>query len=226
MTRPLVASERPALITLDVGGTLGKSDRPGLTSALLAASPLARRDATVALRDRLHVVSSINDQVVTDVCRALRIPISAFPRHLTAAPLRLYPATRRALPLLHELLPLVTLSNVTCVDTDPEQLDELLRPWVTGHFPSYRIGHAKPEPRAFHAAAHHAGVNVAQIIHIGDNWECDTLGAANAGASTVWISGGRPTPPIAPPLRRHVAVAHDLTDAVTHVRTLCARRPA
>jgi hypothetical protein len=32
------------------------------------------------------------------------------------------------------------------------------------------------------------------MIHIGDDWTCDVLGAVNASAQAVWISRSRPVP--------------------------------
>jgi FMN phosphatase YigB (HAD superfamily) len=214
----------PALITLDVGGTLGVPERPGLTATLLAASRLDRTHATRILRDLIHVSPAITDRVVNDVCHALQIPVAAFPRDVSAAQLRLFDATPQALRRLSAILPLVTLSNVTCVEADLDRLSALLHPWVADHFPSCRTGYAKPDHRAFRTVADHRGVDIDQIIHIGDHWECDILGAAHAGATAVWISGGRPTPPLHPDAHPKVHVAADLAGAVAHVNALCARR--
>jgi FMN phosphatase YigB (HAD superfamily) len=116
------------------------------------------------------------------------------------------------------MAPVVTLSNVTCTEADTERLLDLLSPWVNAHFPSCRTGYAKPDHRAFRTAADACGVEPSRIIHVGDDWECDIHGATDAGATAVWISHGRTIPDPGLLVERRVRVAHDLADAVTHVR--------
>jgi FMN phosphatase YigB (HAD superfamily) len=214
----------PALVTVDVGGTLGTTDRPGITAALLTASPLNSSDAVRVIRQRLHTAAAITDRVVDDVCRALRVPTTAFPRDTVGAPLRLFDGVPHALERMSAVLPVVTLSNVTCIEADLDQLTTMLSPWVTDHFPSYRIGFAKPDRRAFQAVASARGLQTGQIVHIGDHWECDALGAADAGARAVWISDGRRSPGARRLVGPDVLVAKDLRAAAVHVRDLCTRR--
>jgi FMN phosphatase YigB (HAD superfamily) len=219
-----VSTDWPALVTVDVGGTLGTAERPGITATLVAASPLSKQDAVRVLRQRMHTAPAITDRVINDVCRALRIPTTAFPRDAAAAPLRLFAGVPAALEKISSVLPVVTLSNVTCVEADLERLRSVLSPWVVDHFPSCRIGYAKPDRRAFEAVAAHRGLNTGQIVHIGDHWECDVLGASHAGACAIWISGGRELPEAHRLVRPDVLVATDLDAAAEHVRDLCMRR--
>ncbi|GAA3766763.1 hypothetical protein GCM10022225_61390 [Plantactinospora mayteni] len=220
-----MAADSPALVTVDVGGTLGIADRPGITAALVAASPLDARDAVRVLRHRLHTAPSITDQLVAEVCAALRIPMAEFPRDTTAAPLRLFTGATQALEQISALLPVVTLSNVACVEADLDGLRSMLGPWVVDHFPSCRIGYAKPDRRAFETVASQRGVKSREIVHIGDHWECDIIGAVRAGARAVWISGGRTMPDTDRLVRSNVLTAPDLGAAVEHVHNLCMRRP-
>jgi HAD superfamily hydrolase (TIGR01509 family) len=208
----------PALISLDIGGTLGNAEGPGLAARLAAASPLGPREARRLMRDVLHTVPEITDTVVDQVCQALRIKPSDFPHDLPVSPLVLFPGTLDALRALNDMASVVTLSNVTCTEADPERLLRLLSPWVSVHFPSCRTGYAKPDRRAFEAVAEACGVEPSQIIHVGDDWECDVRGAAAAGLSTVWISHGRTVPDPLFLVEQSVRIANDLTDAVTHVR--------
>ncbi|MEE6260170.1 HAD family hydrolase [Plantactinospora sonchi] len=218
-------AESPALVTMDVGGTLGIAERPGITAALVAASPLDPRDAVRLLRQRLHTASAITDQLVDEVCRALRLPPTKFPRNMTPAPLRLFPEVPQALERISAVLPVVTLSNVTCIEAEPERLKSMLSLWVADHFPSCRIGYAKPDRRAFQVVASRWGLNTRQIVHIGDHWECDILGAIHAGARAIWISKGRALPEANRFVRSDVLVAANLGAAAEHVRDLCMRRP-
>jgi HAD superfamily hydrolase (TIGR01509 family) len=170
------------------------------------------------MRDVLHTVPEITEAVVDRVCLALRLEPSDFPRDLPVAPLMLFPGTVEALRALSDVASVVTLSNVTCTEADPERLLGLLSPWVSAHFPSCRIGYAKPDDRAFQTVAEECGVELSRIVHVGDDWECDIQGATNAGARAVWISHGRTIPDPRLLVEQCIRVAHDLVDAVTHVR--------
>ena len=68
-----------------------------------------------------------------------------------------------------------------------------LFPWVVD---SGRLGVDKPDARIFQHAAEQLGVPLAEVLHIGDAWEADVLGALAAGAQAVWFSPSddRPLP--------------------------------
>ncbi|HEY0464795.1 MAG TPA: HAD-IA family hydrolase, partial [Polyangiaceae bacterium] len=51
---------------------------------------------------------------------------------------------------------------------------------------SGRVGVDKPNPRIFELAAEALAVNLSQIVHVGDAWEADVLGARAAGAQAIW----------------------------------------
>jgi FMN hydrolase / 5-amino-6-(5-phospho-D-ribitylamino)uracil phosphatase len=92
------------------------------------------------------------------------------------------------------------------------------------HFPSCRIGYAKPDPAAFHRAAAKCGTSPTHMVHIGDDWTCDIVGARSAGVTAVWVSHGRPAPQ--PELLADVGVlvAADLAAASKHVADLATWR--
>ena len=50
------------------------------------------------------------------------------------------------------------------------------------------FGVAKPDPRIFHAAAGLAGVNPAEVLHVGDDASMDVLGALGAGMQAAWVN--------------------------------------
>lgn len=212
------------LISVDVGGTIGYADTPSLTATLADASPLDPRRGRRIIRKRLHTVPEITDVVQTDVCGALDIPTSVFPRQTPPPSLRLLPEAHRLLQELSNHGIVVTLSNVACVDADTTRLRQRLAPWVTDYFPSYRLGYAKPDRRAFQAVADHYRASTSSMIHIGDDWECDTVGAAVAGATAIWISCGRPVPDERLLGYPNVLVADDLAAACRHVATHAAWR--
>lgn len=211
------------LVTVDVGGTLGISEGPGLAMRLAEASPLPPAGAREIMRAGLHTKAAITDDVVTEVCQALDVAPDVFPRDLAPAPFRLFPFTIETLRRISGVATVATLSNVTCVDADTAGLRGQLSPWVSDFFPSCRIGHAKPDPRAFHAVADHYGLAPARVIHIGDDWACDIVGAVGAGITAVWISRGRHVPDESLVVDHGVLVADDLAAAATHIHHLAAR---
>jgi len=74
---------------------------------------------------------------------------------------------------------------------------------LAGHFGSVVIsgerGRGKPDPAVFGAVLAELDVPAQRTVMIGDSWERDIAGAAEAGlAGAVWVSGGR-EPPETPP---------------------------
>ena len=53
---------------------------------------------------------------------------------------------------------------------------------------SGKVGVDKPDVRIFQLAAEALGVGVEQIVHVGDAWEADVLGARAAGAQAIWYA--------------------------------------
>ena len=53
---------------------------------------------------------------------------------------------------------------------------------------SGKVGVDKPNPRIFELAAEALGVPLTEIVHVGDAWEADVLGARAAGARAIWFA--------------------------------------
>jgi putative hydrolase of the HAD superfamily len=53
---------------------------------------------------------------------------------------------------------------------------------------SGRLGIDKPDRRIFEHSAQQLGVPLADIVHVGDAWEADVVGAREAGAQAIWFS--------------------------------------
>ncbi|MCK8436082.1 HAD family hydrolase [Streptomyces sp. D2-8] len=66
-------------------------------------------------------------------------------------------------------------------------LDALAHGWVV----SEAVGHKKPAPEIFHAAAAAVGATLDGAWVIGDSAHADIGGAAAVGARSVWVSAGR-----------------------------------
>ena len=68
---------------------------------------------------------------------------------------------------------------------------------------SEHSGHLKPDPRMFAHALARTGATAAESLMVGDNLECDVLGAYNAGIDQVYFN---------PDKRRHFAqVTHEIS---------------
>jgi putative hydrolase of the HAD superfamily len=50
------------------------------------------------------------------------------------------------------------------------------------------VGIDKPDSRIFEHAAKALGVPLAEIVHVGDAWEADVIGARSAGAQAIWFA--------------------------------------
>lgn len=67
------------------------------------------------------------------------------------------------------------------------------------------LGYEKPDARIFEWAATELGVEPSQLIHVGDVWDADVLGALAAGARAVWFN----TEPAPQSPSERVATCHD-----------------
>jgi HAD superfamily hydrolase (TIGR01509 family) len=59
-----------------------------------------------------------------------------------------------------------------------------------GHVTAISAGAAKPDARIFAALIELAGVNAADIVHVGDDPVADVVGATRAGMQAVWLNRG------------------------------------
>ena len=59
--------------------------------------------------------------------------------------------------------------------------------FFVGAVSAHELGCAKPDPRMFHAACRVAGVEPAQVLHVGDDPHLDVLGARDAGLHAAWL---------------------------------------
>lgn len=57
-----------------------------------------------------------------------------------------------------------------------------------GHITASAAGAAKPDPRIYAALLEMAGVEAAQVLHIGDDPLADVVGATQAGMQAVWLN--------------------------------------
>lgn len=70
----------------------------------------------------------------------------------------------------------------------------------------------KPHPVLFRQAAIGLGVEIGDLVHVGDDWEADIVGATAAGARSVYFTGLREEddPRLGDPLGQPLAIINDL----------------
>lgn len=199
------------LISLDVGGTLGEGAGPAPSSLLARVSPLPEPVIGAILREELQTTPEITDLVRRRLADALRLTWSAALEQAMATPFALYPAAPGAVAALAALAPTVTLSNSIAWHAHHHRaVERACAPHLTALHTSYELQAVKPDAAAFHAVAAAHGVDPEDVVHVGDSWQADVLGALDAGARAVWITAGRDLPEIDPEMVSMVRVARDI----------------
>ncbi|MFI5804449.1 HAD family hydrolase [Streptomyces sp. NPDC051561] len=223
------------LVSVDVGYTLGEPEGVSFTQRLSSLSALPAEQSKRVVQQHLHAAAPDDEEAVGAVCRQLGITRSDFPRTHRPASFTVWPGSSEALARIAAVVPVVTLSNVTYWDDQGCDVRALFAPHVRAHYPSWRVGFAKPDPRAVQTVARLHGVLPAEVLHVGDSYVYDVLGARAAGAQALWVRDRRspsaPPPQPAGPTPWVTAVA-GLSAAADHVvqtvltRPLTARSPA
>lgn len=67
---------------------------------------------------------------------------------------------------------------------------------------SGRLSFEKPDRRIFEWTAERLGVSADRVVHVGDSWQADILGALGAGMRAVWFSNADASPEMAARLDR------------------------
>src|SRR5207245_11653751 len=99
-------------------------------------------------------------------------------RHAPTSP---FADANAAIPLLADRLPLGIISNANTRLTTLG-LDAYFRVVIT----PAAAGCSKPDPAIFHAACAALGCAPAELLHVGDHWVHDVVGAHRAGCQAAW----------------------------------------
>ena len=83
------------------------------------------------------------------------------------------------------------------------------RPFLAGIFVSQRIGTIKPHPAIFQHVERQLGRRPAELIHVGDDWLADVVGAARAGWHTAYLRDRQADTPL-PTSDRDASIVPDL----------------
>lgn len=200
------------LVSLDVDGLLGPAVRP-------------KDPATVAavVRRRLHPAADLTEELLQDVANDLDLPIRQV-RDLACAPrpLRIDPTARALLAGLRDACPnvrMVVCSNLSAADRAHitavlAELGHLL----DGAYFSCDTGLVKGNgPAAFEHIAEGHGIDVAEIVHVGDTLHDDIHAPLLAGARALWAHPDHARSPRIAAADRFRTAA-DLAGAVTVLR--------
>jgi len=134
------------------------------------------------------------------------------------AEMRLPAGARETIARLAETYALAVLSNFPLTECilRPLERDGLL-PFLQTVIVSADIGYIKPHPSLFTALCEGLGAAPAEIVHVGDDWDADILGATGSGLHAVYTTEWRDEPdpfyglgPIAPLFE--IARLRDLPD--------------
>jgi putative hydrolase of the HAD superfamily len=84
--------------------------------------------------------------------------------------------------------------------------------WFEGHITAITAGAAKPDARIFTRLLDEAGVEAAQVLHIGDDPHLDVAGAARAGMQAAWLNrDAKPWPAQLAPPSRTISTLDEIT---------------
>lgn len=140
----------------------------------------------------------------------LGAPEDQIPANISAEFTDLLPRKSAVFPYTHEVLdylkPKYCLHLITNGFNDIQGI-KLASSNLTHYFEeiitSEQSGCLKPDPRMFHHALERTGATAAESLMIGDNLECDVLGAYNAGIDQVYFN---------PDKRRHFnQITHEIS---------------
>ena len=152
---------------------------------------------------RLYQVNKITQQQLRAVrfVRALTrlgVPENMVPTTISAEFTDILPRKSAVFPHTHELLDylrpnyrlhLITngFNDIQSVKLASSNLAHYFEEIIT----SEHSGHLKPDPRMFAHALARTGATAPESLMIGDNLECDVLGAYNAGIDQVYFNPAR-----------------------------------
>lgn len=229
-----VVVDTPLMFTFDVNNTIADIDGVSHLALISRASPEGADVVRRVLYEEIGLKTLPSRTALTrdlrqHACERLRIAPEQFPYgEIPVAPYRLRDDAPAAVAAAAGRLPTALITN-TSVFADPalKPVADGLAPHLSGIHASWAMGAAKPDPRAFQAAARFHGVEPANFIHITTSWRQDVVPVLALGGRAVWINphdavipGSEPVPSgrllVARTLRQAVdqAIARWLSDTV------------
>jgi len=179
----------PTLIHAEKTLTAWLTDHAPATAKTLTPQTRALyRNAVVArYPDRVHDMSFIRHQLLRDALSAA----GDDPAHADAA-FEVFLAARQEVSLFDDVRPVLerwqARYKLISISNGNADLDRIgLGHWFQVQLSAHEVGMAKPDPRIFQLACERAGVEPAQVLHIGDNHEVDCVAAREVGLKAAWI---------------------------------------
>lgn len=197
--------ETPRALTLDLDDTLWpvapviERAEQRLHEWLLAHAPLtAARFSIDAMRRWRAEVGRLEPGLAHDLTAQRRLSIERALTHCGEDPaladaafdffmaerhrVELYDDVLPALERLARRYPLLALSNG---NADVSRLE--VGKCFVGRVAAREAGVAKPDRRIFHVACEALALAPGQVLHVGDDWQLDVLGARAAGLHSAWV---------------------------------------
>jgi len=203
---------RPSALFMDCYGTLLEGDRGVIEAVTHAAARRAGVDQQLLDRawwqrfralcaqrtgDAFGAQRDLELEAMADVLRDLGDDVSSGELVDLLEPLFCYWRTAApfadAIALLRRwtICPVVIVSNIDSADLH-QVLPSL--PRVAGVVTSQDARAYKPDAAVFRHALAMTGLSPDRVVHVGDSWESDVLGAAGAGITPVWLDRGGAVP--------------------------------
>ena len=186
------------VITLDAGDTAGLFTGPRVADILYELSGIPDSDESKrdivgeAERTFLHVHSELTSELLQGLCGALIIDQDKVPDPWPGGGFEPYDYTNSVLADLRSIAPVVVLTNISMVSASCiRELAQKCGDFIDEIITSYDAGVRKPNPRLWTDIARVYNVPASKIVHIGDRWNNDVLGAASAGARAIHVCGTR-----------------------------------
>jgi len=160
---------------------------------------------------RSHDMTFLRHQALTEMFAEARRPIAhadeAFEVfYAERNRVKLYDEVEASLKRLSKRYRLFALSNG---NADLKRCG--IAHWFEGHITAISAGAAKPDVRIFTRLLDEAGVEAAQVLHIGDDPHLDVVGAARAGMQAAWLNrDAKPWPAHLPPPSRTISTLEDI----------------
>lgn len=208
-----VSALAPSLFIVDIGRTLGRFTGPSVTEVLTDLSPWGHLNPAgirTVVQSILHVEPELTEDVIRRVCDALLIDRKSWPDPWPESGFDPFPDAPRALAALAEIAPIAALSNLSVTGGDRlADVERHLGGYLNWIYTSFALGGRKPERWLWHHIATRHDTTADRLVHSGDRWIEDILGAAYAGARAIWVPHETASSaPVAPP-----QVAHRITTA-------------
>lgn len=148
----------------------------GLREAVAAENPHRGHDFTWMRRESLARALTFAGDDVSLATLAFDVFFAARNR------VELYADARPALEALARRWPILALTNGNA-DLHSIGLAEHFSATISAR----EFGIGKPDPRIFHEACRQLSLRPHEVLHIGDDWALDVVGAHGAGLRSAWV---------------------------------------